>query len=350
MSRFKEISCQWQNSHFVVDYLKKMQQLSNDTADVSCSLMIPSDSTIIIFCAILSLIAVMASFGNILTILVIAVNPLKRLRTPFIFFLLNLSVADTLQGSVSIPLVIHSLSTHIQIKSLYVKSSPITDVLTLISVATVFFATMFIALDRCIAITRPIKYRTSLSWQRCLKISIFMWLLSVALALIILVYVYRSPYRTDMILANNYFMFVVGTMIMLIVFFRAYRFLKKHQEKYCAKLRSASITSVDQRYNTEKRVTKVLLMVLGVFVATYAPALVMLNITRFCLQCSCHIKFNLYISQYIFLVSNSAVNPFIYTIRIKDFRDSLKSMFQRTSKKLDRKSNIDIKLERFTAR
>ena len=290
-----------------------MEPTPNATATdaATCSLYFPSNGVIIVFCTILSLIAVMASFGNIMTILVIVVNPLRRLRSPFFYFLLNLSVADALQGSVSVPMVVYYLSKHTQ--SLRVNTSSATNVLTLISVASVFFNTMVIALDRCIAITRPIRYRTTLSWQRCLKISLFMWFLSILTGLVLLVYVYQPPFKVDLILANNYFMFIVGIIIMLLVFFRAYNFLKKHEEKYQDRLRKASISFVGQRYNTEKKVTKVLLMVLAVFVVTYAPALVMLNLTRFCVQCSCHVKFNLYISQYILLVLNSAVNPFIYT-------------------------------------
>jgi len=315
----------------------KMQLLpSNVTTVETCSLMTPSHDAIIIFNVILSLIAVMASFGNIMTILVIAVNPLKNLHTPFIYFLVNLSVADVLQGLISIPLVVYHLSKHEQGLRL---TSTVVHALTCISLLSVFFSTIVISLDRYIAITQPIKYRTTLSWQRCLKISIFMWFLSILSGLLI-VYL---PYKTESFLAYNYFMFVVGIIVMLLVFLRAFRFLKKHEEMFRQKLRSASITSItSQRYNSEKKVTKVLLMVLGVFMVTYVPALVMLNITQFCLQCSCYVRFNLYVIRYILLVSNSAVNPFIYTMRIKDFRNSLKSMFEHFKKVGE---NFNYKLE-----
>ena len=84
-------------------------------------------------------------------------------------------------------------------------------------------------------------------------------------------------------------------------------------------------------------------MVLSVFMVTYVPALVMLNITQYCLKCSCHVRFNLYVLRYILLVSNSAVNPFIYTMRIKDFRNSLKSMFCEKLKKIKMDSDYMMK-------
>ena len=311
-----------------------MQQLlssNTTTTDTTCSLAVPSHDAIITLCVVLSLIAIIASFGNILTILVIVINPLKNLHNPFIYFLLNLSVADALQGLISIPFVVYYLSKHkhgLHITSIFL------NVLTLISMLSVFFSTIVISVDRCIAITRPIEYRTTLSWQRCLKLSLAMWLIAILSGLFLIVFPYKNPYLAY----YSYFILAVGIIAMLILFFRVHRFLKKHEETFREKLRSASITSTAQRYNTEKKVTKVLLMVLAVFMVTYVPALVMLNITKFCLQCSCSIRFDLFMVRYILLVSNSAVNPFIYTIRLKDFRNSLKSLFHGATRKRETRS------------
>ena len=258
--------------------------------------------------------------GNLLTVVVTIVNPLKSLRSPFISFLVNLAVADALQGAVTIPFVIYNLMNHTRGLRL---TSKVLHALTCISLLSVFFGTIVISLDRYIAITRPIEYRVTLSWQRCLKISILIWVISIVSGLMTT----YQPYETISFMVYNYFMLVSGIIVMVIVFFRIYRFLKKHEQTYREQLRRASITSTSQRYNTEKRVTIVLLIVLSIFMVTYIPALAMLNITNFCFECNCNLRFIFYVTRYILLVLNSAINPFVYTIRMKEFRNSIKALF-----------------------
>lgn len=255
-----------------------------------------------------------------LTILVTILDPLKSLRSPFISFLINLAVADALQGGVTVPFVIYQLLNHARGLRL---ASMTLHALTCISLLSVFFGTVVISLDRYIAITRPIKYRVTLSWQRCLKISILMWIVSIVSGLVVTYY----PFKSISFMVYNYVMLVTGIIVMIIVFTRVFRFLKQHEQIYREQLRRASIASTSHRYNTEKRVTIVLLIVLSIFMVTYTPALAMLNITQFCFECSCHLRFNLYVIRYILLVSNSAINPFVYAIRIKEFRNSIKALF-----------------------
>ena len=258
--------------------------------------------------------------GNLLTILATILDPLKSLRSPFISFLINLAVADALQGGVAIPFVIHQLLNHDQGLRL---TSLALHAITCISLLSVFFGTVVISIDRYIAITRPIKYRVTLSWQRCLKISILMWIISIVSGLAVTFY----PLESISFMTYNYFMLITGIIVMVIVFTRVYRFLKHHEQIYREQLRRASIASTSSRYNTEKRVTVVLLIVLSIFMVTYIPALAMLNITHFCFECSCNLRFNLYVIRYIFLVLNSAINPFVYAIRIKDIRNSILALF-----------------------
>ena len=258
--------------------------------------------------------------GNLLTVVVTIVNPLKSLRSLFISFLVNLAVADALQGVVTIPFFIYNLINHTRGLRL---PSNVLHALACTSLLSVFFGTIVISLDRYIAITRPIEYRVTLSWQRCLKILILIWVISIVSGLIT---TYKK-YKRISFIVYNYFMFVTGIIVMVIVFFRIYRFLKHHEQTYREQLRRASITSISHQYNTDKRVTIVLLIVLSIFMVTYIPALAMLNITDFCFECNCNLRFIFYVTTYTVLVLNSAINPFLYTIRMKEFRNSIKAMF-----------------------
>ncbi|XP_066926462.1 histamine H2 receptor-like [Clytia hemisphaerica] len=297
--------------------------------DIFCDEFEPSTTCTYIFSVVLSLIALIACIGNLLTIIVVILDPLKCLRSPFTSFVVNLSIADALQGAIAVPFVVYHLLDHE--KGLRLTSKTV-HCLTCISLLSVFFSTVIISVDRYIGITRPLKYRVHLSHGRCLKIASAIWVISIGSGFLI---TYR-PYETISFMVYNYFMLVTGIIVMFITFVLMYRFLKQNERQFCEKLRSASITSTSSRYNAEKRVTIVLLIVLSIFMGTYIPALVMLNLSQYCFECSCETRYDLYVIRYILLVSNSAINPFVYSIRMKDFRNSIQSLFVRKTNRKTR--------------
>lgn len=299
------------------------QNITENITSMQCADFMPSFPAVIIFSIILILIAATATIFNALIITAVVLDPLKRLHTPFNFLLVNLAVADFIQGAVPVPLVAYHLIKHekgIRLTSLLVHC------LTCISLVSVSISTLSLAYDRYLAITRPIKYRFELSWSRCLKISLVVWLMSIPAGFLVI----YSGHNLEAFLVYNYSMFIAGIIVMVAVYVRVHLFLKNHEKEFRDKFEECFTVNTEasaSRYSLEKRITRVLLVVLAVFLLTYVPALAMLNVTQHCLQCSCHLRFNVYVIRYVLLVSNSAWNPFIYTMHMKSYRMSIELLF-----------------------
>ena len=165
-------------------------------------------------------------------------NPLKSLRSPFISFLVNLAIADALQGVVTIPFFIYELNTHS--KGLRLPSRWLHGI-AWVSLLSVFLGTIIISLDRYFAITRPIEYRVTLSWQRCLKISISLWIFSIVSGFVLMV----PSIKKYSFLVYNYSMLIIGIIVMVMVFTLVFKSLKKHEECFREQLRRASFDHFD---------------------------------------------------------------------------------------------------------
>ena len=133
--------------------------VTKDCGDVWAPSYLSLLSTIVVavFCLIITV-------GNLMIIVAVVVDPLKKLRYPFNYFVVNLAVADLIVGMISMPF---GLYTHSQE---YLKKKP-----AFRSVVKSFHMSLFISLtaslislialsiDRYIAITFATKYRRYLT-------------------------------------------------------------------------------------------------------------------------------------------------------------------------------------------
>lgn len=113
------------------------------------------------------------------------------------------------------------------------------------------------------------------------------------------------------------------------------------QRKDIERSTASSSTSVTQKQNNDKKVSQqtkylrsiqtVLLLITAyiLFVIPIAAyGIIAVSLKRFFTEKEFHF---MYAFTYVLTVVNSVVNPFIYFIKIKDFRRELKEMFKRTS-------------------
>ena len=145
---------------------------SNVTAPTYLSLLTASCST---------LITIVASLGNFLVILVVFLNPNKDLRSPFNYLVVNLSLADLIVGLITAPLGIafhffegFGIPNRPLRRTMHV-SFFISYTASLLSLST---------LDRYVAITYPLFYRSKLKATRSLLVSTGVWTVSVLLSMI----------------------------------------------------------------------------------------------------------------------------------------------------------------------
>ena len=81
-----------------------------------------------------------------------------------------------------------------------------------------------------------------------------------------------------------------------------------------------------QATKREKKITKTLLIVLLLFLACYVPSCVCIYIVNFCYTCGCEFIHWVRDIQFVLVMANSGVNPFVYAWRLKNFRKAFKSI------------------------
>ena len=162
--------------------------------------------------------------------------------------------------------------------------------------------------------------------MHCLLISVFIWLFSLSV-----------PFLYYLWNFIGYLMFFahsaifVGIVIMTIVQFRVTNFLKTRTKKITVTMAAtAPSTSTAKQEKKElifqKKITGVFMVMLGAFVGVYIPAVIMIYILHFCEKCGCTFRHVLRDLSFMLLCANSCFNPFIYAIRVKVFRKSLKAL------------------------
>ena len=272
------------------------------------------------------LLGVIAVIGNLIIIISVIRDPLKKLHTPFNYFLVNLSACDFVTGSVAMPLTAYYIYS--KRKGVHLTFSKIELCVTATLAASVILSTCALVIDRLIGITHPLKYRQHLSWGKCVAFSLMIWVLSVAVGLM-LTYVGN---RSNAFMGFYCSAISCGLLVITVGFFKVYMFLRNHEQEFRKRLEesiTASEQTILQRCKTEKKVTRAFLIILTVFVLSYVPGLAFLNVMLYCHDCNCQLLYSLYHIRYLLSVANSSINPVIFTLLLKDFRLSIKALFTR---------------------
>lgn len=113
-----------------------------------CDNVIMQKSAAIALSAGFIFLGVIALFGNLIIIIAVIRNPLKKLHTPFNYFLVNLSVCDLVAGAVPMPLTAYYMYS--QSQGLHITFSKHELCVTIASAASVILSTCALAIDRLI--------------------------------------------------------------------------------------------------------------------------------------------------------------------------------------------------------
>ena len=259
--------------------------------------------------------------GNLMVFVVILKNPNGKMHTPFNWLILNLGIADLLVGLVVEPL---SVFVHIReafglplIYHVYLQPSYFTA-----CTASVFSLGM-LTMDRYIAITSPIKYRVTLSNKRALKSSIVIWIISIALPFL----QHKIGFLWCFFVFGN--ASVLVTFIVLIFSFVRVHLSLRAQIREMNQIQEMSKENRDRNKHLkyEAKITRAFMLMLIVFGVCYTPSLFMIYLMNFCSICSCQAIHWFRDLSFLFVVLNSSMNPFIYALRLPNFRESLRLLF-----------------------
>ena len=212
------------------------------------------------------LITVVASVGNFLVVLAVFVNPNKDLRSPFNYFVANLSFADLIVGLIAAPLgsVYHILEGF---GTLNQRLEGTLQISFFISCTASLLSLTALALGRYIAITYPLVYRTKLNPFRAFLVSVVVWIVSILLSMLYFAVGYN---RFRFVFANT----AVAVTFVVLIFTNAkiFKYLRAQVSQW-DNLQDSTKENLakKQAMKWEKKITKTLVIVLLLFLACYLP-------------------------------------------------------------------------------
>ena len=244
--------------------------------------------------------------GNLLTIVLFAVN--RRLRKRSLFLVINMAFPDLMLGTVSLPIYIYSVGGRFQLwKSCWTKSLRIVfTTFDIVFSQGSLISAVFISGERFYAIYCPFKHRT-LS-MRAYRIIIFsVWALTLVIAAPLGTSSFFVSFKSSMYLWTPFVLIL--TIIICGCNIGIWR-----------KFRHGSIASQQQNRDSQnKRLTKTLMLVSILALLSWLP-LIILNCLIYVYDLQIPVKF--YDLVNLINYSNSFANPVAYALRIPEFKEA----------------------------
>ncbi|KAJ7331690.1 hypothetical protein OS493_019284 [Desmophyllum pertusum] len=247
---------------------------------------------------------IVASVGNSLVILAVLLDPNKDLRSPFNYFVANLSVADLVVGLIMGPLstIYHIFEGLDMLKERFKDAVHITF---FISCTASLLSLTALALDRYLAITYPLIYRTKLNPFRALLVAVLVWIVSILLPMIYFIVGYN---KFRFVFANTAIAITFAVLIFTNV--KIFKYLRCQVQQWDNLHDSTEENLAMKRaMKWEKKITKTLVIVLVLFLAFYLPACICIYIINFCSSCDCVFIHWVRDIQFVLVMANSGVDP-----------------------------------------
>ena len=179
-----------------------------------------------------------------------------------------------------------------------------------------------LALERYLAIIHPAIYRTQLSPVRAFLVSVLVWILSILLTMIYFIAGYNI-YR--FIFANTTLVFTIA--VLTFTNAKILKYLRHQMQEWDALHENTEENLLmKQLMMWEKEVTKTLIIVMLLFLAFDLPSCIFTYIINFCTKCECTFIHWIRDIQFLLVMANSAVNPFVYPWRLENFRKAFRSI------------------------
>ncbi|XP_072550920.1 trace amine-associated receptor 1-like [Salminus brasiliensis] len=306
----------------------------------SCEKLIYPLTFRIVFYFITGGIVLLTLFGNLMVI--VAILHFKKLHTPTNYLILSLAVADLLVGgTVMPPSMLRSVETCWYLGIVFCKIHSSLDI-TLCTASLLNLA--FISVDRYYAVCHPLLYHSKITPIATLVMVVVCWSFSTVPALVMMFPLSSNEesifYQDDVAckglcmisltpmagLTTSLFYFYSPAFIMLCIYLKIYFVAQRqlrliHNAQAAQKGKKSKMTTSISK--SERKATKTLTIVMGVFLLFYAP----LFFYSILIPISGYTG-----SPQLFDVlswigySNSACNPIIYAFFYRWFRQALRNV------------------------
>ncbi|CAH3160744.1 unnamed protein product, partial [Pocillopora meandrina] len=278
----------------------------------------PSEAEGIVWCSIFTFASALIVIGNLLTIILFAVN--KRLRKKSLVLVINMAVADLMLGAVSLPLYIYLVG--ISDYQLWTETLDlnvpflIADILA--TKASLISAT-FISCERFYAIYWPFKHRTLTTRTYYIRtyliIILMLWTIS-ALDTALYFLSFHLRFREH----YNYYWLTLGSISIAIMCGCNIAIWRKFRR------RTVPGTQHQNRDLQNKRLTTTLLFVSILALLSWLPYIISNTLV---ILTDLNIPQRYLVAINFVNYSSAFINPIIYAFRIPEFRQALARSFVR---------------------
>lgn len=284
---------------------------------------LPVINFVYVIISILMTIAIL--FGNLLTIT--AVLRFSHLQTATNKLLVNLAVSDCIVGLIMPLRGAFFLEPALDTQKW---ACVMSVVLLQLSCASSICNMMFIAIDRYVFISFPLRYPNIVTSRRCALVIIVTWTYAVLFSTSLIYWnnwTQRSPGQDcnlAQLSSSNYVYFfnVTQFCIMVMVMLTAYGLIWKQAYKHNRQISAQMAQSINgQNRSRDMKFIKTLLIVLGLFIISWSPYVLLLFTSSIDETLYNKEAYNITFFLGIF---NSTMNPFVYGWRNTEYRRAYK--------------------------
>lgn len=297
-----------------------------------CSGELQYDTSIIL--AILhSISGAVSVIGNVAVLLAVYLTP--SLHTPSNYYIASLGAGDFLVGIVICPLWVTKSTLNV-----WHNQHPLTIAAELMSMQTLITTTFNLAVvsfDRYLAITRPYFYMQIMTLRRCFVSISFIWAFSLAFACVRLAIHEPTdlPYLWIVVAIVGY---SLPFAVISYSYYHIYKTAKHQRRRIEADIRAvcvvngggkSGVDSVTRESQRSRKAANTIGIIIGIYLLLALPSIVIVGIqlyaTSDCLKIRA-IRFWFWGALVSF--SSSAVNPWIYAVRNRDYKRAFKRVFK----------------------
>lgn len=261
--------------------------------------------------------------GNLLVLLAVYKDPHKELRKPFTIFVANLAMADLTSGAVTEPMAAYFTIQEVRGALVEDFTVYLTHLSYFMSCTTSVLTLGVLTIDRYLAISHSLWYKAHVTLESAIKVSIVLWLVSVTLSL---AYIKTGFINFAFVFANT--AVLTTTFVLVFSYYRIFKTLRSRTLQVGTLHEGRDQNSEKHRESMmlENKLTKLYMMMLGVFLLCFVPSCSFIYVLYFCSACDCVTIHWLRDMSFILVLSSSSLNPVLYSLRMKTFRKAFKSM------------------------
>ena len=256
--------------------------------------------------------------GNLMVILAVLFDPNKNLRSPFTLLIANLAITDLIVGGLVEPL---SINTHYrESQGLPISMAWFSQSVYFLCCTASLLSLAALTVDRYLAITKPLWYRSNASYERVGIAASLVWILSAGFTSLF----FLVGFVAYAFVFANITMFCI-IFIFIFSYVRVFQYAKNQivQIDNLTDGQSEQNKARQRAIEVENKLTKTYLIMLSVFLSCYIPSCIMIYLMNLCHSCSCELIHWLRDFHFVFITINSLINPFLYAFRLPNFKSAV---------------------------